>query len=89
MESHLYQCQSVQQAIVRSFTDEDGLAYMTAYVVPADRDIKVSAVRDELAKNLTSFMIPEFFVKMPSIPLNTNGKPDMAKLPIVLKAGNL
>lgn len=89
VESHLYQCQSVQQAIVRSFTDEDGLAYMTAYVVPADRDIKVSAVRDELAKNLTSFMIPEFFVKMPSIPLNTNGKPDMAKLPIVLKAGNL
>ncbi|HIR27277.1 MAG TPA: amino acid adenylation domain-containing protein [Candidatus Choladousia intestinigallinarum] len=88
VESHLYQCQSVQQAIVRAFTDEGGLSYMTAYVVPADQNIKVSAVRNELAENLTSFMIPEFFVKMPSIPLNTNGKPDISKLPVVMKAGN-
>ncbi len=35
-----------------------------------------------------AFMIPEFIVKMPQIPLNTNGKPDMEKLPIVMKAGN-
>ena len=88
VESRLYQCESVQQAIVRAFTDENGLSYMTAYVVPTNQDIKVSAVRNELAENLTSFMIPEFFVKMPFIPLNTNGKPDMAKLPVVMKAGN-
>ena len=89
MESRLYQCESVQQAIVRAFTDEDGLSYMTAYVVPANPDIKVSAVKEELSENLTTFMIPEFFVKMPAIPLNTNGKPDMEKLPVVMKAGNL
>lgn len=89
VESRLYQCKSVQQAIVRAFTDENGLSYMTAYVVPAEQNIKVSAVRSELAENLTAFMIPEFFVKMPSIPLNTNGKPDMAKLPVVMKEGDL
>ena len=89
VESRLYQCKSVQQAIVRAFTDEDGLAYMTAYVVPADQNIKVSAVRNELAENLTTFMIPEFFVKMPAIPLNTNGKPDTAKLPVIMKASGL
>ncbi len=61
---------------------------MIAYVVPAEPNIKVSAVKNELAENLTSFMIPEFFVKMPFIPLNTNGKPDMTKLPVVMKAGN-
>ena len=88
VESRLYQCESVQQAIVRAFTDENGLSYMTAYVVPADQTIKVSAVKKELSQNLTSFMIPEFFVKMPFIPLNTNGKPDMTKLPVVMKAGN-
>ena len=87
VESRLYQCKDVQQAIVRTFTDEDGLSYMTAYVVPADKDMKVSAVRQELAENLTSFMIPEFIVKMPDIPLNTNGKPDMERLPVVMKAG--
>lgn len=59
------------------------------YMLPADQSIKVSAVKNELAENLTSFMIPEFFVKMPFIPLNTNGKPDMARLPVVMKAGNL
>lgn len=89
VESRLYQCESVQQAIVRAFTDENGLSYMTAYVVPTNQSIKVSAVKKELSENLTSFMIPEFFVKMPFIPLNTNGKPDMEKLPIVMKAGNL
>lgn len=78
----------MQQAIVRAFTDENGLSYMIAYVVPAEPNIKVSAVKNELAENLTSFMIPEFFVKMPFIPLNTNGKPDMTKLPVVMKAGN-
>jgi D-alanine--poly(phosphoribitol) ligase subunit 1 len=87
VESRLYQCKNVRQAVVRAFTDEDGLSYMTAYVVPADADMKVSAVKKELAENLTPFMIPEFIVKMPSIPLNTNGKPDVARLPVVMKAG--
>lgn len=89
VESRLYQCKDVQQAVVRAFTDEDGLAYMTAYLVPADKNLKVSEVKKELAENLTSFMIPEFFVEMPSIPLNVNGKPDVAKLPVVMKAGSL
>lgn len=89
VESRLYRCRSVRQAIVRAFTDENGLSYMIAYVVPASQDIKVSSVRAELAEDLTAFMIPEFFVKMPFIPLNTNGKPDMGRLPVVMKAGDL
>lgn len=88
VESRLYQCRGIQQAVVRAFTDEDGLSYMTAYVVPADQNMKVSTVRKELAENLTPFMIPEFIVKMPQIPLNTNGKPDTGKLPVVMKVGN-
>jgi D-alanine--poly(phosphoribitol) ligase subunit 1 len=89
VEARLYQCSSVRQAVVRAFTDEDGLSYMTAYVVPADESMKVSAVKKELAENLTPFMIPEFIVKMPSIPMNSNGKPDVARLPVVMKAGSL
>lgn len=87
VESRLYQCQNIQQAIVRAFTDEAGLSYMTAYVVTDDPNMKISAVKKELAENLTPFMIPEFFVKMPQIPLNTNGKPDTARLPVVMKEG--
>ena len=85
VESRLCQCKDVRQAIVRAFTDEDGLSYMTAYIVPAHRELKVSAVRRELLENLTPFMIPEYIVKMPQIPLNVNGKPDIEKLPVILK----
>ncbi len=87
VESRLYRCKGVQQALVHAFTDEDGLAYMAAYIVPGENGVKVSEIRKELAENLTAFMIPEFFVKMPFIPLNVNGKPDIAKLPVVLKEG--
>ena len=62
---------------------------MIAYVVPADQNIKVSEIKKELSEHLTNFMIPEFFVKMSQIPLNNNGKPDMTKLPVVMKAGVL
>lgn len=75
----------VEQSIVRPFTDEEGLSYMIAYIVPKENGLKVSQVRRELSENLPSFMIPEFIVKMPQIPLNSNGKPDMARMPVVMK----
>ncbi len=87
VESTLYQCGGVAQAVVRACTDENGLPYMIAYIVPTHQDVKVSDIRRELSENLTSFMIPEFIVKMPKIPLNSNGKPDLSQLPVVLKAG--
>ena len=45
-------------------------------------------MRRELAENLADFMIPEFIIQMPQIPLNANGKPDVSKLPVVMKAGD-
>lgn len=87
VESRLHQCRGVEQAVVRAFTDEEGLPYMVAYIVPKEHDLKSSQVRQELSENLTDFMIPEFIVKMPQIPLNTNGKPDMERMPVVMKVG--
>lgn len=87
VESLLYQCTGVEQAVVRSFEDEHRQPYMAAYIVPSEEDIRVSDVVKELSENLPSFMIPEYFVKMPEIPLNSNGKPDMDRIPVVLKAG--
>ena len=85
VESRLYQCSGVEQAVVRAFTDEEGLSYMVAYVVPRNTGLKISQVRKELAENLTDFMIPEFIVRMPQIPLNANGKPDLARMPVIMK----
>ena len=88
VESVFYQCKGVEKAVVRAFTDENGLYYMTAYIVLSDKNKKISEIRKELSKNLTSFMIPEFIVKMPQIPLNSNGKPDINNMPVVMKAGD-
>lgn len=87
VEARLYQCKGVEQAVVRAFLDEEGLSYMTAYVVPSAEGVKVSQIRKELSENLAAFMIPEFILKMQRIPLNMNGKPDVKSLPVVLKAG--
>ncbi len=83
VESRLYQCENVQQAVVRAMTDDNGLSYMVAYVVPIESELDIDKIKEELAENLTAFMIPEFFVEMSSIPVNANGKPDVNKLPVV------
>ncbi len=88
VESRLSQCQGVRQAVVRAYTDEDGLSYMVAYVVPIIPGLKVSRIKEELSENLTDFMIPEFFVELSDIPLNLNGKPDASKLPVVKRKGD-
>lgn len=86
VESALYQCEGVEQAVVRAFVDETGQPYLAAYVVPSDEDVTLSSLTQQLEENLPAFMIPEFFVKLTEMPLTPNGKPDVERLPIVLKA---
>lgn len=87
VESLLYKCQDVEQAVVCAYEAEDKQPYMVAYVVPTEESVRLSDLRQQLSENLASFMIPEFFVKMHEIPLTPNGKPDKDKLPVVLKIG--
>ncbi len=87
VESRLYQCGGVHLAVVRACTDDDGLAYMVAYIVPAKQPLKISEIKRELSEYLPYFMIPEYFVELRDIPLNSNGKPDLSALPMVLKEG--
>lgn len=87
VESRLCQCKDIEQAVVRSFVDEEGLPYMVAYVVSDNQELKASDIIKELSVDLTDFMIPEFIVKVEQIPLNVNGKPDMDKIPLVMKVG--
>ena len=89
VESRLNQCSGVEQAIVRPFVDEEGLSYMTAYIVTENSDVRVSKIRQELSENLTDFMIPQFIVKMPKLPLNVNGKPDLSMMPVVMKESSV
>lgn len=89
VQNVLGRCRNVRKGVVRPAVDEDGLSYLTAYVVPDHPGLRVSELRAEMAKYLTPFMIPEFFVLMNDIPLTPNGKPDTGELPTVLKAGTV
>ncbi|MEY8381059.1 amino acid adenylation domain-containing protein [Ileibacterium valens] len=78
----------IYQACVRAETDENNLPYLIAYVVFKDQiDKPLSKLRKDCALSLPDYMIPEFFIKMESPPLNINGKIDQTALPVVLKEG--
>lgn len=85
VENVLVGDEEVEHAVVRAHRDESDLSYMVAYVVPHSQSLKLSELEHRLARELASFMIPEFFVLMHEIPLNANGKPDDAALPVVMK----
>ncbi|MCC8163525.1 MAG: hypothetical protein LIO86_10300 [Lachnospiraceae bacterium] len=88
VENVLCDCEEVQTAVVCPCTDEQGLSYLTAYVVPGEAEFVLSEVKKKLSRYLTPFMIPEFFVLVDHIPLTPNGKPDLKSQQLVLKEGD-
>ena len=89
VENVLCTCSEVENAVVCPATDTEGLSYLVAYVVPRKGKFNLTELRRKLSKYLTPFMIPEFFVSMPSFPMTPNGKVDRKSLPVVLKEGAL
>lgn len=90
VENVLNTCPCVERGIVRAFTDENGLAYLVAYLIPKDKKgCSLRKIKEYLKSELTDFMVPEFFVEVREIPLNQHGKVDMNALPIVMKEGGL
>lgn len=86
VENVLNEYSHIDRGIVRAFKDEAGLHYLVAYVVP-DIGFSLSDLKKWLKSKLSDFMIPEFFVALSRIPLNSHGKVDIAQLPVVLKEG--
>ena len=87
VENVLCQCPEIEKAVVRPYTDEQNLHYMTAYIVLKQPKAHLSTLKKEMARFLPNYMIPEFFVRMTDLPLNANGKIDTDALPIIMKEG--
>lgn len=86
VQNILCNCSDVEKGIVMAHNDERGLAYLTAYIVPKDKlAFRMNLIREQMAKFLPSYMIPEFFIKLESMPLTPNGKVDIKALPTILK----
>ncbi|MCD8295239.1 MAG: GNAT family N-acetyltransferase [Clostridia bacterium] len=87
VQSRISQCSSVRKAVCLAHTDTEGLSYLAAYIVPSGDTLDIKALKEELSHYLPPYMIPEFFIRMPDIPLNANGKPDVSRFPVPLKEG--
>lgn len=87
VENVLNESPCVERGVVRAFTDEHGLAYLTAYFVPSHKNCQISRIKRFLHSRLADFMVPEFFVKMDEIPLTRRGKVNDSALPVVMKEG--
>ncbi|MDE7458323.1 MAG: AMP-binding protein, partial [Muribaculaceae bacterium] len=88
VENVLNTCPEVERGVVRAFLDDNGLHYLTAYIIPKD-NCKLHDIRKWLSDRLTDFMVPEFFVKISKIPLTRRGKVDVEALPVVMKEGGI
>nr|WP_231574946.1 non-ribosomal peptide synthase/polyketide synthase [Paenibacillus sp. FSL R7-0273] len=81
IESQLLAHASIREAVVLAREDEQGQAYLCAYLVSGEI-VPVPELRSYLAEQLPDYMIPSYFVELESIPLNTNGKVDRRALPV-------
>ena len=90
VQNVLCECCGVENGAVVAHNDTKGLAYLTAYFVPERDEIPdVDEIKACMARFLPSYMIPEFFVQLVELPLNSNGKLDKKRLPIVLKSATI
>ncbi|MDE7351232.1 MAG: amino acid adenylation domain-containing protein [Muribaculaceae bacterium] len=88
VENVLNICPQVERGVVRAFLDNNGLHYLTAYIIPKE-GANLKEIRKYLSDRLTNFMIPEFFVRVKEIPLTRRGKVDVEALPVVMKEGGV
>ena len=80
IESVLNACPLVCDAVVLAREGADGNKRLAAYIVP-DREFNQQAITAFLKTSLPEYMVPTMWVKLESLPLNSNGKIDRNMLP--------
>jgi polyketide synthase PksJ len=82
IEAALRACEGVRQAAATTFANDDGDAYIAAYVVPYDDGAPdVLILRQRLAAVLPEYMLPAAFVVVDALPLTPNNKVAYKDLP--------
>ena len=76
----------VESGVVCPSTDSQGLAFLTAYIVPRHGlKLSLARLRKKLGRYLSAVSMPKFFVRLKKLPLNPNGDLDEGALPLVRK----
>lgn len=71
----------IQDAVVTLHTNCRYESFLTAYFV-ASSEVNIADLRSYLSKRLPSYMIPQYLMRIETLPVNRSGKIDIEKLPI-------
>ncbi|WP_180277789.1 non-ribosomal peptide synthetase [Nostoc sp. 'Peltigera malacea cyanobiont' DB3992] len=81
IETELARHPAVQDCVVVAHEDDFGTKHLVAYVVPSpEQTVKSAELRHALSVSLPNYMVPAFFVTLPTFPLTPNGKIDRVTL---------
>lgn len=80
IEQVLTKFPGIQTVLVTASEDNNGIKFLVAYYL-GDDQFSNSTLTAFLSRQLPDYMIPAFFIKMDTFPLNTNGKIDRKALP--------
>lgn len=80
VENTIRRIPGIKEVTVKDFTAKNGVTYLAAYYVSEDT-LAEDRIREFCKANLTSYMVPSFYIKMDKLPLNPNGKLDRIHLP--------
>lgn len=79
IESAILKHSEIRECVVTDRTDSDGSKFLCAYVV-LRKDFDIREMKNFLSGSLPEYMIPQYFIKIDRIPLNSNGKVDRKAL---------
>ena len=80
VENTIRRIPGIKEITIRDFTAKNGVTYLAAYYVCEDM-LTEEQIREYCRANLTSYMVPSFYIRMDKLPLNPNGKLDRIHLP--------
>ncbi|WP_157574284.1 non-ribosomal peptide synthetase, partial [Nocardia jejuensis] len=81
IESALTALPAIAQSVVVVRRDERTGDQLVGYLVAADAELDLDAVKDALSQQLPSYMVPTAFMVLDAFPLNASGKLDRKALP--------
>jgi amino acid adenylation domain-containing protein len=84
IEAVLRSTPGIQQALITVVTDPQGDTRLVAYLVrhqAVSPQATTAELKQHLRSKLPDYMVPAFFMDIPEIPRNANGKTDFKRLP--------
>lgn len=83
IEKCIVEIEGIREAVVRDLKSDAGQSYLCAYYVCAPEIlVDKGTLRNELASQLPTYLVPHYFLRLRALPVTRNGKVDISALPL-------